>query len=66
MNSLLYAKASGLRIHPKKEVVGTVLAGYVGHRGWLYSVAVHPSLRRKGLGANLIRLFRHCLARHQS
>ncbi|WPN61407.1 GNAT family acetyltransferase [Pseudomonas sp. P9_35] len=37
------------------EVVGTVLAGYDGHRGWLYSVAVHPAHRRKGLGANLVR-----------
>ncbi|BCX68255.1 GNAT family acetyltransferase [Pseudomonas izuensis] len=37
------------------EVVGTVLAGYDGHRGWLYSVAVHPAHRRKGLGAKLIR-----------
>ena len=37
------------------EVVGTVMAGYDGHRGWLYSVAVHPAHRRKGLGANLVR-----------
>jgi ribosomal protein S18 acetylase RimI-like enzyme len=36
-------------------VVGTVLAGYDGHRGWLYSVAVHPSQRRQGLGARLVR-----------
>lgn len=37
------------------EVIGTVLAGYDGHRGWLYSVAVHPSHRRNGLGAKLVR-----------
>jgi ribosomal protein S18 acetylase RimI-like enzyme len=37
------------------EVVGTVLAGYDGHRGWLYSVAVHPAHRGKGLGAKLVR-----------
>lgn len=36
------------------EVVGTVLAGYDGHRGWLYSVAVHPAHRRRGLGARLV------------
>jgi ribosomal protein S18 acetylase RimI-like enzyme len=36
-------------------VVGTVLAGYDGHRGWLYSVAVHPAHRGKGLGAKLVR-----------
>lgn len=38
-----------------REVVGTVLAGYDGHGGWLYSVAVHPSHRRKGIGMNLVR-----------
>jgi ribosomal protein S18 acetylase RimI-like enzyme len=31
------------------------MAGYDGHRGWLYSVAVHPSHRREGLGAKLVR-----------
>lgn len=36
-------------------VVGTVMAGYDGHRGWLYSVAVHPAQRRQGLGARLVR-----------
>ena len=36
------------------DVIGTVLAGYDGHRGWLYSVAVHPAHRRNGLGARLV------------
>lgn len=35
-------------------VVGTVLAGYDGHRGWLYSVAVHLEHRGQGLGARLV------------
>lgn len=35
-------------------IVGTILAGYDGHRGWLYSVAVRPSHRNKGLGAALV------------
>jgi ribosomal protein S18 acetylase RimI-like enzyme len=38
-----------------EEAIGTILAGYDGHRGWLYSVAVHPAHRRKGLGAKLVR-----------
>ena len=37
-----------------ESVVGTVLAGYDGHRGWLYSVAVHPSHRREGVGRALV------------
>lgn len=39
----------------KKAVIGTVLAGYDGHRGWLYSVAVHADYRRHGLGSSLVR-----------
>jgi MOSC domain-containing protein YiiM/ribosomal protein S18 acetylase RimI-like enzyme len=36
-------------------VMGTVLAGYDGHRGWLYSVAVHPLHQHKGIGSALVR-----------
>ena len=36
-------------------IVGTVLSGYDGHRGWLYSVAVSLSCRRQGLGKRLIK-----------
>jgi ribosomal protein S18 acetylase RimI-like enzyme len=43
-------------------VAGTVMAGYDGHRGWLYSVAVHPSQRQQGLGAALIRFAEEALA----
>ncbi len=39
----------------KKTVIGTILAGYDGHRGWLYSVAVHTDYRRHGLGSSLVR-----------
>lgn len=35
-------------------VVGTTLAGYDGHRGWLYSVAVHPLYRKLGVGSALV------------
>ena len=36
------------------EVVGTVMAGYDGHRGWLYSVAVSPGQRKLGAGRQLV------------
>ncbi|MEU4361842.1 GNAT family acetyltransferase [Promicromonospora sp. NPDC023987] len=32
------------------RVAATAMAGYDGHRGWLYYVAVAPELRRSGLG----------------
>jgi ribosomal protein S18 acetylase RimI-like enzyme len=47
----------------KDEVVtGTVMAGYDGHRGWLYSVAVDPACRRQGLGEALVRRAETALA----
>lgn len=36
-------------------VIGTAMAGYDGHRGWLYTVAVAPGRRRRGVGAALVR-----------
>jgi len=36
-------------------VVGTVMGGYDGHRGWLYSVKVAKAFRRRGIGTALIR-----------
>jgi ribosomal protein S18 acetylase RimI-like enzyme len=36
------------------ELVGTAMAGYDGHRGWLYYLAVHPAHRRQGIGEALM------------
>lgn len=41
--------------HRGEDVVGTVMAGYDGHRGWIYSLAVHPEYRRAGLGVTLVK-----------
>lgn len=35
-------------------VVGTVMAGWDGHRGWIYSLAVAGEQRKKGIGRNLV------------
>ena len=35
-------------------VVGSVMAGYEGHRGWINYLAVDPSRRRQGLGTRLM------------
>ena len=37
------------------RIVGACMAGYDGHRGWLYSVAVMPEQRRQGIGQGLIK-----------
>jgi orotidine-5'-phosphate decarboxylase len=36
------------------RVVGTVLAGYDGHRGWLHRVAVDPDFQKRGIGRALV------------
>ncbi len=36
------------------RIVGTVMAGYDGHRGWIYSLGVHPGARRAGVGRALL------------
>jgi len=36
------------------RVVGTAMAGYDGHRGWIYSIGVAPGERRRGLGRALL------------
>jgi ribosomal protein S18 acetylase RimI-like enzyme len=38
------------------------MAGYDGHRGWMYSVAVSPSHRRQGIGSQLVSVAERALA----
>ena len=35
-------------------IVGTVMGGYDGHRGWLYYLAIDPDYQHQGLGSFLI------------
>jgi ribosomal protein S18 acetylase RimI-like enzyme len=35
-------------------VVGTLMAGYEGHRGWINYLAVSPDRRREGIGRELM------------
>jgi ribosomal protein S18 acetylase RimI-like enzyme len=45
------------------KIAGTAMAGYDGHRGWVYYVAVSPEYRRQGIGAALMRYVEKQLAR---
>ncbi|MGC4001584.1 MAG: GNAT family acetyltransferase [Anaeromyxobacter sp.] len=44
------------------ELLGTAMAGYDGHRGWLYSVGVAPEARGAGLGRRLVAEAERALA----
>ena len=37
------------------QIVGTVMAGYDGHRGWVNYLAVDATYRRRGLAASLMQ-----------
>ena len=37
------------------ELIGTVMGGFDGHRGWVYYLVVDPDHRRQGIGAALMR-----------
>lgn len=39
----------------EERVCGSVMAGYDGHRGWLYYLAVDPADRGTGIGRRLVR-----------
>lgn len=44
------------------RVVASVMAGYDGHRGWVYYLAVSPSHRKLSLGRQLMHAVEHLLA----
>lgn len=46
----------------ESRVVGTVLGGYDGVRGWVYHLAVEAGLRRQGIGRALMREVEQLLA----
>jgi ribosomal protein S18 acetylase RimI-like enzyme len=44
------------------EVVGSVMAGWDGHRGWIYALGVAPAQRKQGIGSQLARHAQQALA----
>jgi ribosomal protein S18 acetylase RimI-like enzyme len=44
-------------------LVGTAMAGYDGHRGWVHYLAVHPDHRKHGIGTALMRSVEERLTR---
>lgn len=46
------------------RLVGTVMVGHDGHRGWVYYLAVDPQRQRTGLGRALVRAAEEWLDGH--
>jgi ribosomal protein S18 acetylase RimI-like enzyme len=36
------------------KIIGTIMAGYDGHRGWIYYMAVEPEYQRNGYAKQLV------------
>ena len=45
------------------EIVGSVMVGYEGHRGWINHLACHPDRRRTGIAAELMTAARQPIPR---
>ena len=37
------------------SVIGSIMAGYDGHRGWIYSLAIATTFRGQGIGTRLLK-----------
>jgi ribosomal protein S18 acetylase RimI-like enzyme len=39
----------------RNQIVGSIMIGYEGHRGWINYLAVDPGFRRQGIGRRLMK-----------
>jgi ribosomal protein S18 acetylase RimI-like enzyme len=53
--SMLKRRASDLLVGAEEKgvIVGSIMIGHDGHRGWIYYVAAHPDYRKRGIGRQM-------------
>ncbi len=59
MKDFRFARASSnsdilVGVSPEGQIVGSVMVGHDGHRGWLYYVAAAPGHRLQGIGKQMV------------
>jgi ribosomal protein S18 acetylase RimI-like enzyme len=53
---------SDILVAEDHQIIGSVMVGHDGHRGWLYYVSVAPSHRKQGVGRVLVKAAEDWLA----
>lgn len=48
----------------KGLIIGSVMVGHDGHRGWVYYVATDPGYRKRGIGRKMIEAAEQWLSNH--
>ncbi|WP_163337421.1 GNAT family acetyltransferase [Desulfopila sp. IMCC35008] len=43
-----------LVLETQSAIIGSVMGGYEGHRGWIYYLAIAPDFRKRGYGKQLV------------
>lgn len=54
-NALTTPTSTILLLCDERQIVGTVMVGYDGHRGWIYYLAVRSEFQKKGYGKQLVQ-----------
>ena len=54
LNAVRGSTSGVLGAFEQEELIGTVMVGYDGHRGWVYYLAVAEDERRRGVGRDLM------------
>ena len=53
-NALTTLTSCIILLYDNLQIIGTVMVGYDGHRGWIYYLAVRKKFQKKGYGKQLI------------
>ena len=54
-NAILNSTSTILLLCDESRIIGTVMVGYDGHRGWIYYLAVAKEFQKMGIGKKLVR-----------
>ena len=54
-NALSTLTSTILLLCSENQIIGTVMVGYDGHRGWIYYLAVRTELQKQGYGKKMVQ-----------